>query len=894
MLGAAVLLIGCGPRPAETPKVVALSPPPLPEPPTQETWHFTDATPVTALLSAEGVLYAGTTRGVLRFDHGSGDARRLSAADGIVGDHVTALALDGDKRLWVATKKGLSRQQGDAFEALPRALPEGASPRALATDSEGTVWIGGSFGLVRSGAGGFLAIQDEIKVTALAAAPGGGLWIGTESDGILFLGEERLRQYLKGHGIAGAGAGALGVASDGTVVATSPRGEARNLISIFDGSAWFPYRLQQEGVLWEVLGTTTDARGHIFHTPFGFYRLRRVQVPADPAAAVQVMAELESKRPLVVPLEVVVPKEALEDEEADGEEEDAEDVVTGLPPLPDLKPPSGPAERAEWDAAKAVAGRARAAYQRAAADFSALEDELAALKTKREEAVEKAAELDAQLGKRTLQRKTAEGADAEPGEEEEQLEASLAEAKAESRSAGVSYQLMAERYAKAETETEAAHKEAMLLQGGWVALSAPEGDDGGSGSAFGKSVAGSAKQDVGEGDELTRASVPIHKAAFSDRKDLTAPRFLLERIEGLKDLPPALVTARLGAGKSLWLGTGTQGVLRLVVAKRSHLSMEDLVPSTAAAGPVGDVEGHVWVAAEGADHVHRFDGRTWHRVRVASEGEVSAIAADSGGALWALSRHQEIFRLHKWDGDAFQPRFQAPVGEALDAIHVQSFGVGPEGTAWLAVGVPGPGGAVRPAGALSLPVPAASGTPKPGAIPATVAHHHRREPAAAFAGTEPGLELPTDRISGISTAGIVTYLATTSGLCAISGGKVEIIGENEGLESEVLRGVVLDDASQPWVATGVGVGARAKSGRWSFRAASAGLPSLAVIELSIGPDGELWALTEAGLARRRQNAKAWTAAPMPHLDPGAGLGLLVDSRGRRWVRTAHALLMHAD
>ena len=123
---------------------------------------------------------------------------------------------------------------------------------------------------------------------------------------------------------------------------------------------------------------------------------------------------------------------------------------------------------------------------------------------------------------------------------------------------------------------------------------------------------------------------------------------------------------------------------------------------------------------------------------------------------------------------------------------------------------------------------------------------------------------------------------------------MRVIGENEGLDSEVVRGVVVDDDGRPWIATSAGVGViDPVTMRYADR--SKGLPSVDVRALAVSPDGDVYAVTKKGVVRQKATSKTWEKVDMGGaLADEVPLGIVVDGKGRVWLRTGGALLMRAQ
>ncbi|MEM9383449.1 MAG: diguanylate cyclase [Pseudomonadota bacterium] len=100
---------------------------------------FATAT-VTSLLEYEGAVWAGTNRGVIRLDDAGW--RRVFNAEQPVTNPVTAMHVDGDGMLWVATDERLLRFFNGALVADSPGAPTYPAIRAFTEDHEGSLWLG--------------------------------------------------------------------------------------------------------------------------------------------------------------------------------------------------------------------------------------------------------------------------------------------------------------------------------------------------------------------------------------------------------------------------------------------------------------------------------------------------------------------------------------------------------------------------------------------------------------------------------------------------------------------------------------------------------------------------------------------------------------------------------
>ena len=152
---------------------------------------------------ASGVLWVGTFGGGLNRFGPNGEVVHYTATGrpgALSGNRVMSLLLDSRGRLWVATyRAGLNRLDpgATAFVHYPHSDDERSvsSDRimSLHEDLSGRVWVGTYTG----GLNRYVSESDDFvryplslvgpNVTALADSASGGLWVGTEGDGLLHL-----------------------------------------------------------------------------------------------------------------------------------------------------------------------------------------------------------------------------------------------------------------------------------------------------------------------------------------------------------------------------------------------------------------------------------------------------------------------------------------------------------------------------------------------------------------------------------------------------------------------------------------------------------------------------------------------------------------------------------
>jgi hypothetical protein len=122
------------------------------------------------------------------------------------------------------------------------------------------------------------------------------------------------------------------------------------------------------------------------------------------------------------------------------------------------------------------------------------------------------------------------------------------------------------------------------------------------------------------------------------------------------------------------------------------------------------------------------------------------------------------------------------------------------------------------------------------------------------------------------------WFATINGAARVVGRDITVFTEAEGLESEILHGVVATDGGLVFVASSRGVGAFDGT-RWSWPRAL----RVSANALARGADGRLWLGTDHGLL-------AYDGRRIARVDRKRGLlddevyDVAVDHYGRLWVR----------
>ena len=184
----------------------------------------------------EGSLWVGTNGGGLtRLRNGA--VRTLTMREGLPSDFVWSVLRDRAGGLWIGTEDaGVVRLQADATTRYGAREGLEGSARALLERADGSLWIAGDRGLfvvagkrVRRFP---LAGYSGVLIQALAEDERGTLWIGTVSDGLLALDNDRLHAYTSADGLVSnsvtallpAQGGALWVGSIGGISRREPDG----------------------------------------------------------------------------------------------------------------------------------------------------------------------------------------------------------------------------------------------------------------------------------------------------------------------------------------------------------------------------------------------------------------------------------------------------------------------------------------------------------------------------------------------------------------------------------------------------------------------------------------------------------------------------------------------
>lgn len=256
--------------------------------PTLQVISYSETQPFTSVSALGGKIYAGTPAGVVQFERG-GDFVRLTTKEGLPGNQVHAISGDGASGLWVATNNGISRQQNGVWTNFKSADPPGALVTAMVAAPWG-VWAGGTKGLGRLKNGtwsGFLpGAQISVMIADIASA--GGVWVGTDGEGIYHSSGGTFSSHNPASGQVLRKVRGLTFTKNGGLIAVGSDGKQDRLV-FYDGTHWNTYSLHPAGTLrWvhQVAGRTllgySDRILELVRVPAQNLPRAKVRVPAGP------------------------------------------------------------------------------------------------------------------------------------------------------------------------------------------------------------------------------------------------------------------------------------------------------------------------------------------------------------------------------------------------------------------------------------------------------------------------------------------------------------------------------------------------------------------------------------------------------------------------------------
>lgn len=189
-------------------------------------WNIQDGLPqntVNALCQTpDGYLWVGTQEGLGRFDGVRFEVFNRGNTNALPSTSILSLLADGDRTLWIGTVNGLCRMRENRVKRITGG--ETGFVNCLARGADGTIWVG-------SDANGLKRVQGDIllratgplarvskPVQSLLVQYDGSLWMGTEGAGVYVFRNGCLQQYRAAQdGLAGDVVHALASAPDGGV-----------------------------------------------------------------------------------------------------------------------------------------------------------------------------------------------------------------------------------------------------------------------------------------------------------------------------------------------------------------------------------------------------------------------------------------------------------------------------------------------------------------------------------------------------------------------------------------------------------------------------------------------------------------------------------------------------
>jgi ligand-binding sensor domain-containing protein len=255
---------------------------------------------------ARDVAWLATRHGAVRWRVADDRYRKLTAADGLPADEVTAVAVGEDGTTWFATARGVARLSGGrwtTYTARDGLAHDRAWDIALADD--GTVWV--------ATAGGVSSFDGETWAShtaedgpahdgayAIVVDEEGRPWVGTRAGASVFDGK-RWITYTTRDGLGANTVTSLAVDGAGNVWAGTWGGGA----SVFGGKAsarWRTYGPDDGLADGHVTTITADALGRLwFHTPsdvHAFDGAAWARYPQDASLLRQANYEVPVEEPL--------------------------------------------------------------------------------------------------------------------------------------------------------------------------------------------------------------------------------------------------------------------------------------------------------------------------------------------------------------------------------------------------------------------------------------------------------------------------------------------------------------------------------------------------------------------------------------------------------------------
>jgi hypothetical protein len=340
---------------------------------------------------------------------------------------------------------------------------------------------------------------------------------------------------------------------------------------------------------------------------------------------------------------------------------------------------------------------------------------------------------------------------------------------------------------------------------------------------------------------------------------------------------PQAVTAAVGMGADLYVGSVALGVARAEASRPHFLGGSELVGDADRFTVACRAHDHCLVVTDGPQ-AWQTDGDRYTKTAVgeAADASVLAVAADREGNTWAVSAGSSFKGLvvtrRAVGSNDWTPAARAALELPPRMTPKAAFAaISPSGALW--VGVRASGGAGEDVGYGAVEIDLQTGV--------SVQHRPRR---AGEAAPVEALPLPAD-LNGVLFADGAIWFASLSGVVRFQQGQLESWGEAEGLPSELCWAVGRDADGAIWAATSEGL---ARWGGKSWHGAPGG--KLAVHGLATDDAGWTWAATAKGL---RIAARGGDLDAGSLVLPGDMRDLTRDGFGRLWALSASSIALVA-
>jgi hypothetical protein len=336
---------------------------------------------------------------------------------------------------------------------------------------------------------------------------------------------------------------------------------------------------------------------------------------------------------------------------------------------------------------------------------------------------------------------------------------------------------------------------------------------------------------------------------------------------------PQAVTAAVGMGGDLYLGSLALGVARAEATRPHFLDGSELVGDADRFTVACRAHDHCLVVTDGPQ-AWQTDGDRYAKTSVgeSTDASVLAVAADREGNTFAVSAGPSFKGLvvtrRSVGSNDWTPVARAALELPPKTTPKAAFaGISPSGTLW--VGLRASGGAGEDVGYGAAEIDLQTGV--------SVQHRPRRTGETA---PVEALPLPAD-LNGVLFADGAIWFASLSGVARFQQGQLEAWGEAEGLPSELCWSVGRGGDGAVWAATSEGL-ARFDGKSWH------GGPGgkAAVHGVATDDAGWTWAATSKGL---RIAARGGDLDAGSLVMPGDMRDLTRDGFGRIWALSASSI-----